>query len=372
MSSLSSVEAALPPGFRFHPRDEELVCDYLMKRVTGRPTHPSLIHLHLHNCEPWDLPDIACVGGKEWYFYTQRDRKYATGLRTNRATNSGYWKATGKDRPVSHKGKRVGMRKTLVFYAGRAPKGSKTEWVMHEYRLEEGAHYGPGPKAVSPVKEDWVLCRVFLKKASENPSKIQVETKASSPSLPPLMEPYNNNSTALNQSSDAVNKHVPCFSIYSTNPTYSHMGPPEGLPSPDGTYDINPLFMNDYPFPSCDDRAIKVVLSQLVEMDAPNDFGEGSSHSYVYQAVSNPYPRNHDHRKYQPPSSPPPFPAVPLPATTSRYKITRPLSPPDCRQHSPTLSPASSTQSDVVASLSTEVDSVSERGHGPTLNGRRR
>ncbi|GER52751.1 protein recA [Striga asiatica] len=275
MSSLSSVEAELPPGFRFHPRDEELVCDYLMKRVTGRPTHPFLIHLDLHNCEPWDLPDIACVGGKEWYFYTQRDRKYATGLRTNRATKSGYWKATGKDRPVTHKGKRVGMRKTLVFYAGRAPKGSKTEWVMHEYRLE-GTHYGPGLKAVCPVKEDWVLCKVFFKKGTETPTRIQVETKPSSPSLPPLMEPYNNNSinVALNQSNDVVNKHVPCFSIYSTNTTY----------------DINPSFMNDYPFPSRDNGVIKVVLSQLAEMDAANDFGEGSSGSYLSQAVWNPYP----------------------------------------------------------------------------------
>lgn len=81
---------------------------------------------------------MACVGGKEWYFFSQRDRKYATGLRTNRATVSGYWKATGKDRQVIdvRQGTLVGMRKTLVFYQGRAPKGRKTDWVMHEFRLE--------------------------------------------------------------------------------------------------------------------------------------------------------------------------------------------------------------------------------------------
>ncbi|XP_057519925.1 NAC domain-containing protein 92-like [Amaranthus tricolor] len=27
------------------------------------------------------------------------------------------------------------MKKTLVFYLGRSPKGEKTNWIMHEYRL---------------------------------------------------------------------------------------------------------------------------------------------------------------------------------------------------------------------------------------------
>ncbi|KAJ8497642.1 hypothetical protein OPV22_008194 [Ensete ventricosum] len=161
---LRDIESTLPPGFRFYPSDQELVCHYLQKKVANeRVSGDTMVEVDLHTREPWELPEVAKLSANEWYFFNFRDRKYATGSRTNRATKSGYWKATGKDRtvyePTTHA--TVGMRKTLVFYRGRAPNGMKTDWVMHEFRLES---------PWTPPKEDWVLCRVFHKKKGDSMS----------------------------------------------------------------------------------------------------------------------------------------------------------------------------------------------------------
>ncbi|RLN39681.1 protein CUP-SHAPED COTYLEDON 1-like [Panicum miliaceum] len=151
------MEEGLPPGFRFHPTDEELVTYYLTRKVSDFDfATRAIADVDLNKCEPWDLPGKASMGEKEWYFFSMRDRKYPTGIRTNRATDSGYWKTTGKDKEIFHCGMLVGMKKTLVFYRGRAPKGEKTSWVMHEYRLQNKFPYKPN-------KEEWVVCRVFKK-----------------------------------------------------------------------------------------------------------------------------------------------------------------------------------------------------------------
>lgn len=81
-------------------------------------------------------------GDKEWYFFSPRDRKYPNGFRPNRVAGSGYWKATGTDKVVMSGRRKVGVKKALVFYVGKAPKGAKSNWIMHEYRLSSE----PSPK----------------------------------------------------------------------------------------------------------------------------------------------------------------------------------------------------------------------------------
>ena len=186
----------MPPGFRFHPTDEELVGYYLRHKAAGwtdqnqsqnqnqnRGFHhagarepppiptsgrggshdtdtdtdmdPASVlavigDIELYKHDPWDLPALSRLPTRdpEWYFFNPPDKKYARGSRTNRATKSGYWKATGKDRKIV--GPRaggdapnattppttiLGVKKTLVFYKGRAPSGERTDWIMHEYHL---------------------------------------------------------------------------------------------------------------------------------------------------------------------------------------------------------------------------------------------
>ncbi|KAK8916066.1 NAC domain-containing protein 7 [Platanthera zijinensis] len=154
----------IPPGFRFHPTEEELVDYYLRKKISSRRIDIDIViqDIDLYKIEPWDLPEICKINAEEqseWYFFSHKDKKYPSGTRTNRATTAGFWKATGRDKPIYSKDENlVGMRKTLVFYKGRAPNGQKLDWIMHEYRLEANESCPPDQE------EGWVVCRVFKKR----------------------------------------------------------------------------------------------------------------------------------------------------------------------------------------------------------------
>ncbi|KAF3501264.1 hypothetical protein F2Q69_00045187 [Brassica cretica] len=160
------AELNLPAGFRFHPTDEELVKFYLCRKCSSEQiSAPVIAEIDLYKFNPWELPEMSLYGEKEWYFFSPRDRKYPNGSRPNRAAGTGYWKATGADKPIG-KPKTLGIKKALVFYAGKAPKGIKTNWIMHEYRLANVDRSASVNKKNNLRLDDWVLCRIYNKKGT--------------------------------------------------------------------------------------------------------------------------------------------------------------------------------------------------------------
>ncbi|RWW16742.1 hypothetical protein GW17_00019359 [Ensete ventricosum] len=210
-----SNPTSLPPGFRFHPTDEELILHYLRNRAASMPCPVSIIaEVDIYKFDPWELPGSCCsrrslcvllesygtdccdgvfcageakalFGDREWYFFTPRDRKYPNGVRPNRAASSGYWKATGTDKPiVASKGMsdNIGVKKALVFYKGKPPKGVKTDWIMHEYRLAEALrsndYHNIKLRGSSMRLDDWVLCRIYKKSNHQLPLDAEQEGTA--------------------------------------------------------------------------------------------------------------------------------------------------------------------------------------------------
>ncbi|XP_044980105.1 NAC domain-containing protein 92-like [Hordeum vulgare subsp. vulgare] len=177
----------LPPGFRFHPTDMEIIIFYLVPKVLKKAFDKTVVgEVDLKKYEPWNLPNEVNMGEKDRYFFSQKDLKYPTGIRTNRATNAGYWKATGKDKAILLPATTtlIGMKKTLVFYKGRAPRGEKTNWIMHEYRIEIGKQPTPDlPADITEAatinassKEEYVVCKIFHK--STGPKKVVMSSYA--------------------------------------------------------------------------------------------------------------------------------------------------------------------------------------------------
>ncbi|KAK4360486.1 hypothetical protein RND71_019438 [Anisodus tanguticus] len=137
--SLAELEL---PGFRFHPTEEEIINFYLKRIIIDNQLDSNIIgFLNIYLSDPWE----------------NRGPKG----KSNRTTRNGFWKATGSDRQIRSSldpKKVIGLKKTLVFHGGRAPKGSRTDWVMNEYRLPDG----------HPLHKDHdiVLCKIYRKATS--------------------------------------------------------------------------------------------------------------------------------------------------------------------------------------------------------------
>ncbi|KAL7163870.1 hypothetical protein ACSBR2_039899 [Camellia fascicularis] len=160
------MESCVPHGFRFHPTEEELMGYYLKRKINSLKIDLDVIvDIDLYRIEPWDIQDRCRLGYEEqseWYFFSHKDKKYPTGTRTNRATAAGFWKATGRDKAVLSKNRIIGMRKTLVFYKGRAPNGRKSDWIMHEYGLQTSEHAPPQASSINDLQLQQMFSSFFF------------------------------------------------------------------------------------------------------------------------------------------------------------------------------------------------------------------
>ncbi|PON78040.1 NAC domain containing protein [Parasponia andersonii] len=159
------------PGFRFYPTEEELISFYLHNKLDGqreelnRVINRVIPLLDIYEFNPWDLPQysgVPCQGDPEQcFFFIPRQESEVRGGRPSRLTESGYWKATGSPSYVySSQNRVIGLKRTMVFYRGRAPHGTKTQWKMNEYKAIQGE---PISGATPMLRQEFSLCRVYKK-----------------------------------------------------------------------------------------------------------------------------------------------------------------------------------------------------------------
>ncbi|KAK4492273.1 hypothetical protein RD792_003076 [Penstemon davidsonii] len=155
----------MQPGFRFYPTEEELVSFYLHNKLEDKNNNINRViaTLDIYQFEPWHLPKHCgelCNGDTEqWFFFVPRQEREVRGGRPSRTTASGYWKATGSPSYVySSNNKVIGLKKSMVFYKGKAPTGRKTKWKMNEYRaIKEDL-----PTSIPKLRHELSLCRIYV------------------------------------------------------------------------------------------------------------------------------------------------------------------------------------------------------------------
>ncbi|PON65233.1 NAC domain containing protein [Trema orientale] len=197
-AQVSIAASSMFPGFRFSPTDEELISFYLKNKMEGSEKSVEVIpEIEIWRYEPWDLPAKSVIPSEsEWFFFSPRGRKYPNGSQSRRATELGYWKATGKERNVKSGSTFIGTKRTLVFHIGRAPKGERTEWIMHEYCV------------LDKSQDFMVVCR--LRKNSE--FRLNDSMNRASSGQRPLSTMPNSNCAISEAGTDQADKAVECCS----------------------------------------------------------------------------------------------------------------------------------------------------------------
>ncbi|XP_030464904.2 protein NTM1-like 9 [Syzygium oleosum] len=215
---------AWPMGLRFKPTEDELVSHYLTKKLRGGTETICVIpELYIYNWEPPDLfilyDALSSIpsDGRECFFFCPRG--------CNRKTACGFWKETSTKRVIQapDTGKTIGIKRILVYYEGRQPKGRKTDVAMHQYNLDSNVSDSDisDPTAL-------VVCRMINRKSKKAKSATaSTSTDLSGPSS--LNDSQNEDTQEIStQASPGVTVEVPY-----RNETSTFNLPDQNVPIPD-------------------------------------------------------------------------------------------------------------------------------------------
>ncbi|KAL2466055.1 NAC domain-containing protein [Abeliophyllum distichum] len=245
--NIQNIMENLSPGYRFVPYEHDLVNYYLKNKVENKslPCYGLIHDVDLYKDGPQQLTERYNGFEGEWYFFTPRERKYANGTRPRRDAGNGYWKLTGKDKTVLFNDLPVGYKKVLDFYEGRPPKGIKTDFKMHEYRIQQKIEApSDGTTSQNPMQLDkWVLCKIYRKRRGNRRDDNQQDqdqplNDVDNNTMPILEESYNDqnlmqlrmiSSSETNANANTNNRTMPTLKESAVN--YENTNKDDQMPS---------------------------------------------------------------------------------------------------------------------------------------------
>ena len=136
----------IPVGLRFDPTDEELVFDYLLRKVRGEVLPPGYVNycddLYSHK-NPWELfdKDLECPV----YVFTHLKKRKDTHSNIIRSAGSGTWKGQNTKSFRDPGRNLIWFKKDFLFEVNKKnikdgydfSSKKNGHWLMTEYSLED-------------------------------------------------------------------------------------------------------------------------------------------------------------------------------------------------------------------------------------------
>ncbi|AEE79532.1 putative transcription factor NAM family [Arabidopsis thaliana] len=168
--SWSTKQFAFPPGYRFVPKDQELIFHYLKPFSQGNKCSLLNVPIHrvnIYESNPQHLSEKYEKGNdKDWFYISERTKTGKAGRSNKRVDNGGYWSATVAAQKINAGNGIVGYKTSLEYYVGKQSNSVKGDWLMQEYWFESSDDN-------NNEKVDHALCKIYLTPAAAKKKKAE-------------------------------------------------------------------------------------------------------------------------------------------------------------------------------------------------------